>query len=217
MNPEKRTTPKTPEKSGNRCFFSGQLPRIFLQSGPRRATANKNCHATPDAQVAQLVEQGTENPRVGGSIPSLGTTLLLEGAFEIAFLLVVGLSVAPDAQVAQLVEQGTENPRVGGSIPSLGTISLPSRTAFPNKRDASDPLNGQRSGAPVRFRHAASIGTPLRKPCQLRTWTAPAWPGRRPAHPCRPGWSRPATTPSPCRDSFSAIRWPPSPAFCWRS
>ena len=28
----------------------------------------------PDAQVAQLVEQRTENPRVGGSIPSLGTT-----------------------------------------------------------------------------------------------------------------------------------------------
>ncbi len=25
------------------------------------------------AQVAQLVEQGTENPRVGGSIPPLGT------------------------------------------------------------------------------------------------------------------------------------------------
>ncbi len=25
------------------------------------------------AQVAQSVEQGTENPRVGGSIPSLGT------------------------------------------------------------------------------------------------------------------------------------------------
>src|SRR6266850_1078277 len=30
--------------------------------------------ALPDAQVAQLVEQRTENPRVGGSIPSLGTT-----------------------------------------------------------------------------------------------------------------------------------------------
>ena len=27
------------------------------------------------AQIAQLVEQGTENPRVLGSIPSLGTTL----------------------------------------------------------------------------------------------------------------------------------------------
>ena len=29
---------------------------------------------TPLAQVAQLVEQRTENPRVGGSIPPLGTT-----------------------------------------------------------------------------------------------------------------------------------------------
>ena len=29
------------------------------------------------AQVAQLVEQRTENPRVGGSIPSLGTTFLV--------------------------------------------------------------------------------------------------------------------------------------------
>ena len=28
-----------------------------------------------DAQVAQLVEQRTENPRVGGSNPPLGTTL----------------------------------------------------------------------------------------------------------------------------------------------
>ena len=28
----------------------------------------------PDAQVAQLVEQRTENPRVGGSNPPLGTT-----------------------------------------------------------------------------------------------------------------------------------------------
>ena len=32
------------------------------------------------AQIAQSVEQGTENPRVGGSIPPLGTTknLILE-------------------------------------------------------------------------------------------------------------------------------------------
>lgn len=28
------------------------------------------------AQIAQSVEQGIENPRVGGSIPSLGTTSL---------------------------------------------------------------------------------------------------------------------------------------------
>ena len=37
------------------------------------------------AQVAQLVEQRTENPRVGGSIPPLGTTFFLlffEGNFS---------------------------------------------------------------------------------------------------------------------------------------
>jgi hypothetical protein len=28
----------------------------------------------PDAQIAQLVEQRIENPRVAGSIPALGTT-----------------------------------------------------------------------------------------------------------------------------------------------
>ena len=32
-----------------------------------------NPRAFADAQVAQLVEQRTENPRVGGSIPPLGT------------------------------------------------------------------------------------------------------------------------------------------------
>src|SRR3569832_1612822 len=31
-------------------------------------------YAIPRGQVAQLVEQGTENPRVGGSIPTLATT-----------------------------------------------------------------------------------------------------------------------------------------------
>ena len=30
------------------------------------------------AQIAQLVEQGTENPRVLGSIPSLGTIFFLK-------------------------------------------------------------------------------------------------------------------------------------------
>src|SRR6266446_8929089 len=40
-----------------------------LSSAPQFATSFLS-----DAQVAQLVEQRTENPRVGGSIPSLGTT-----------------------------------------------------------------------------------------------------------------------------------------------
>jgi hypothetical protein len=34
---------------------------------------------THSGQVAQLVEQGIENPRVGGSIPSLATAALLAG------------------------------------------------------------------------------------------------------------------------------------------
>ncbi|GBC63127.1 hypothetical protein DENIS_4118 [Desulfonema ishimotonii] len=56
------------------------------------------------AEVAQSVEQGTENPRVGSSILSLGTKT--------------------PAEVAQSVEQGTENPRVGSSILSLGTYEI---------------------------------------------------------------------------------------------
>ena len=62
------------------------------------------------AQVAQSVEQRTENPRVDGSIPPLGTTIK-------------NLNSSYKAQVAQSVEQRTENPRVDGSIPPLGTIS----------------------------------------------------------------------------------------------
>ena len=63
------------------------------------------------AQVAQSVEQRTENPRVDGSIPPLGTT--------------AKHATPQNAQVAQSVEQRTENPRVDGSIPPLGTMSFP--------------------------------------------------------------------------------------------
>jgi hypothetical protein len=38
-----------------------------------RATPKRN---NKIAQIAQSVEQGTENPRVGGSIPPLGTISL---------------------------------------------------------------------------------------------------------------------------------------------
>ena len=44
----------------------------------RRAITLRSGLAALDAQVAQLVEQGTENPRVGGSIPSLGTIFLIK-------------------------------------------------------------------------------------------------------------------------------------------
>ena len=61
------------------------------------------------AQVAQSVEQRTENPRVDGSIPPLGT--------------IQKQATPQKAQVAQSVEQRTENPRVDGSIPPLGTMN----------------------------------------------------------------------------------------------
>ena len=43
---------------------------------PRKASLGPQAGECPSkAQVAQLVEQRTENPRVGGSIPPLGTSL----------------------------------------------------------------------------------------------------------------------------------------------
>jgi hypothetical protein len=47
---------------GGPCFLTGMGARSFPRS----------------AEVAQLVEQGTENPRVDGSIPPLGTILFLD-------------------------------------------------------------------------------------------------------------------------------------------
>ena len=51
------------------------------------------------AQIAQSVEQGIENPRVGGSIPSLGTN---------------------NSSLVQSVERRTVNPYVAGSSPAGG-------------------------------------------------------------------------------------------------
>ena len=40
----------------------------------------------PVAEVAQSVEQGTENPRVGGSIPPLGTKIMRKTYLGKSFL-----------------------------------------------------------------------------------------------------------------------------------
>ena len=45
----------------------------------RRAGARVSSLGVAHGQVAQLVEQGTENPRVGGSSPSLATTVTWKG------------------------------------------------------------------------------------------------------------------------------------------
>ena len=49
---------------------AGQGRESSLKARPGGTASSR---IAEDAQVAQLVEQGTENPRVGGSNPSLGT------------------------------------------------------------------------------------------------------------------------------------------------
>ena len=60
------------------------------------------------ASVAQSVEQGTENPRVGGSIPPRGT---------------IRAKYRDRAGVAQLAEQLICNQQVAGSIPVTSSTS----------------------------------------------------------------------------------------------
>ena len=85
-------------------------------------------------EVAQLVEQRTENSRVVGSIPTLATSRQAAPAPIVyrlghgLFMPVRGVRLSlgvPFGEVAQLVEQRTENSRVVGSIPTLATTSLP--------------------------------------------------------------------------------------------
>ena len=61
--------------------------------------------ADRDAQIAQLVEQRTENPRVAGSIPALGIFVAKSN------------EIIEYGRVAQLVEHLTFNQVVRGSNP----------------------------------------------------------------------------------------------------
>ena len=47
----------------------------------------EHCNAMLFAQIAQSVEQGTENPRVRGSIPRLGTIQILKTSLIAGFFL----------------------------------------------------------------------------------------------------------------------------------
>ena len=51
----------------------GASQRVGLLDGA--LAGRSNTHPFPGGQVAQLVEQRTENPRVGGSIPPLATNI----------------------------------------------------------------------------------------------------------------------------------------------
>src|SRR6185437_11743274 len=61
-----------------------------LIRGPAAALTCRTIAKHSSGQVAQLVEQGTENPRVGGSIPSLATIRIsyLRRFHELQFCLV---------------------------------------------------------------------------------------------------------------------------------
>ncbi|CAI8796299.1 protein of unknown function [Methylococcus capsulatus] len=59
-NPSSNIIPSVKGGGGIRCLTQGAVPCFNWQLF---------------GQVAQLVEQGTENPRVGGSIPSLATNI----------------------------------------------------------------------------------------------------------------------------------------------
>src|SRR5690606_40573907 len=61
----------------HRLFLLAQKKPFPYKAGGSRLPPHR-----PDAQIAQLVEQRIENPRVAGSIPALGTTFLPDRSEE---------------------------------------------------------------------------------------------------------------------------------------
>ena len=89
---------------------------------------NRSGNEEKSASIAQSVEQGTENPCVGGSIPPWGTIYI-------------------DAGVAQLAEQLICNQQVEGSIPPTSSIiSILFMDGFPSgQREQTVNLSSQTS------------------------------------------------------------------------
>ena len=54
-------------------LFIGQVVQLVRMPACHAGGREFEPHPGRHAQIAQSVEQGTENPRVGGSIPPLGT------------------------------------------------------------------------------------------------------------------------------------------------
>ena len=86
-------------------------------------------HFDSHGSLAQLVEQGTLNPKVEGSTPSRSTIRHSGRGSGPGFFVchparqVEGLVRTTEyGSLAQLVEQGTLNPKVEGSTPSRSTI-----------------------------------------------------------------------------------------------
>ena len=73
--------------------------------------SQKNRLMRPVASIAQLVEQGIENPRVGGSTPPRGT---------MNFKFWCSSNIKICSSLVQSVERRTVNPYVAGSSPAGG-------------------------------------------------------------------------------------------------
>jgi formate-dependent nitrite reductase membrane component NrfD len=73
------------------------------------------------AEVAQLVEQWIENPRVASSILALGIQLI-DQKLIFSFLFCIMIFKLTKASLVQSVEHRFPKPGVGGSIPSRRDI-----------------------------------------------------------------------------------------------
>ena len=82
-----------------------------MGSSPIRV-ANSKKFPNKNASVAQLVEQGTENPRVVGSIPTGGTIRERKNSIG----RICGVT---DADLAHLVERDLAKVEVAGSSPVI--------------------------------------------------------------------------------------------------
>ena len=102
---EDETRSDCAERQGQRQ--SGQAGSEPIYSALAFSRASLERPAAKPAQVAQLVEQRTENPRVGGSIPPLGTKFL------------------PIDQIdsQQPPRSGTHRPPSGGRMPVLNDFN----------------------------------------------------------------------------------------------
>ena len=72
LRPMQKNRHSVTECGYSQIRLDSSRPNLFNTRFPKTA-----CSSRTDAQVAQSVEQGTENPRVGGSIPPLGTIIFL--------------------------------------------------------------------------------------------------------------------------------------------
>ena len=69
-----RELPQTERAPPTRARVALDAPKPGgFNTRPRCGLTGRTMSKQHPGQVAQLVEQGTENPRVGGSIPSLAT------------------------------------------------------------------------------------------------------------------------------------------------